>query len=584
MDGKPKSMHSSITWLSLITIPERLSHQLNQWSQNSVTFGHLIKNEFTNMIHVFCFRPCTSVEVNNGGVLSTYAVKQEPDLQQHQQQQQKQQQQLDSCTENSIYVKNESEENDNIPINNGCVCNKADVEINSSSQEQWELKNDSEIVTTGAMVVDEETETADSLVDDEEMETAGPMVDAVDTEEEAKDEYIEIISRSGRKRKIKNFAVIFRDDDDLEGESDHGKVQKDEARQDPDFKMDDFSDEDEHLENDDDDDVEIEQQENDISFHIKCVLCDVICNDNDNYKQHMKVFHADEDREAIYCCGECAVETTNKVQIESHLASYHGITNWKNIPTNLMYSKIRCGECKLLFKGEKVYKEHISACHGNSEIEPIFCCVRCDHETDCKNKMYSHVCNKHGTFIQNDDKRILLHRYTQMKCNACQVIYNGQRDYRNHVKEFHNGTDVKAVFCCLKCDTETDTKTRLMNHYHLHHDHVQCEICGQSFLLADYHRYHKHIHKDQIYSCQHCDKTFKAPYGLKRHIHIVHNSRHFICEWQECHKSFKSAWHLKMHMRLHTGEKPYMCAFCGFICAQKNSYDWHIKSKHKDKT
>ncbi len=29
LDGKPNNMHSSITWLFLITIPERFSHQLN---------------------------------------------------------------------------------------------------------------------------------------------------------------------------------------------------------------------------------------------------------------------------------------------------------------------------------------------------------------------------------------------------------------------------------------------------------------------------------------------------------------------------------------------------------------------------
>ena len=52
------------------------------------------------------------------------------------------------------------------------------------------------------------------------------------------------------------------------------------------------------------------------------------------------------------------------------------------------------------------------------------------------------------------------------------------------------------------------------------------------------------------------------------------------CEFAGCQREFRELKHLKVHRMQHTDERPLSCALCVYTCRQRNSLNWHMKSRH----
>jgi len=52
------------------------------------------------------------------------------------------------------------------------------------------------------------------------------------------------------------------------------------------------------------------------------------------------------------------------------------------------------------------------------------------------------------------------------------------------------------------------------------------------------------------------------------------------CEFPGCRREFRERKHLKVHRMQHTDERPLSCALCTYTCRQRNSLNWHMKSRH----
>ena len=52
------------------------------------------------------------------------------------------------------------------------------------------------------------------------------------------------------------------------------------------------------------------------------------------------------------------------------------------------------------------------------------------------------------------------------------------------------------------------------------------------------------------------------------------------CEFPGCRREFRELKHLKVHRMQHTDERPLSCALCSYSCRQRNSLNWHMKSRH----
>ncbi|CAG7818097.1 unnamed protein product, partial [Allacma fusca] len=89
-----------------------------------------------------------------------------------------------------------------------------------------------------------------------------------------------------------------------------------------------------------------------------------------------------------------------------------------------------------------------------------------------------------------------------------------------------------------------------------------CPYCQKAFRKPSDLIRHIRVHtQEKPYQCELCDKSFAVKSTLKTHARTHCPSKELEC--RTCHKRFSMLSSLKSHERLHTGIKPFTCMQCG---------------------
>ena len=182
---------------------------------------------------------------------------------------------------------------------------------------------------------------------------------------------------------------------------------------------------------------------------------------------------------------------------------------------------------------------------------------------------------------------------SQFFCDDCGLEANNQFDLQSHVMETH-GKEVGEFkdFLCIVCGKGYSSRTGLNNHMLVHSEggppkficpHPGCVARLHSKGALKNHVRRLHLKIQPRWQCQHdgCHRRFDTTSALRAHQVMHCDDRPLACDFPGCDKSFRESKHLRVHCMQHTDERPLKCHLCDYSCRQRNSMNWHMKSKHQ---
>ena len=232
---------------------------------------------------------------------------------------------------------------------------------------------------------------------------------------------------------------------------------------------------------------------------------------------------------------------------------YRGFTrpslpdNQSEAPTETKFHV--CKICKQLFEcAEKMWS------HRLAEHDEIckFYCEQCGYNTDSRTDFDFHLMTSHGK-EPTDAKEYV--------CTWCGKEYSSRHGLKQHSLMKHTEDGPPSYPCPYdKCDSKVQSKQALKQHIQRKHLKSQetnfpCPVEG-------------------------CTRKFDNISTLRSHQMAHSEERPLVCDFPGCDKTFREGKHLKVHKMLHTDEKPLKCHLCYYSCRQRNSMNWHMKSKH----
>lgn len=221
-----------------------------------------------------------------------------------------------------------------------------------------------------------------------------------------------------------------------------------------------------------------------------------------------------------------------------------------SLPTETKFHT--CKICKQLFENEKKMWSHRLAEHD--EICKYYCEV-CGFNTDNRGEYDNHMTLAHGKET-NDTKEFV--------CSWCGREYSSRHGLKQHLLMKHAGDGSPTYPCPYdNCENKTLSKQALKQHIQRRHLKAAQEASGELPCPVEG-----------------CNKTFEGVNSLRSHQASHSEERPLVCDFPGCDKTFREAKHLKVHKMLHTDERPLKCHLCYYSCRQRNSMNWHMKSKH----
>lgn len=325
--------------------------------------------------------------------------------------------------------------------------------------------------------------------------------------------------------------------------------------------------------------------DNKMSGRFSCDLCEKSFLDKYVLKQHMENKHlnivSEQDPNGKYC-GFCQ-KFIFKKNYKEHMKQKH-----KRLKCNLCdkvyfnnytfrshkrFHKVEftCDDCNRKFKEKRTLEQHILRVHLRKASH-----FKCDH------------CGKIMSFFSTLTRHIRTVHQKQYNyaCDVCKKGFANAKLLSDHLAFVHLN---QQNYVCSICNKKFRSKHGLVLHRNGVHGagpRIKCEKCGKSVLHVNY-RKHLKIHEIRPFMCirPFCKYMFfESKEALENHVSAVHDlsqaARLSMYNCDQCDKSYKKPQHLQRHVDIEHLGLLYQCDVCGKKSGRKDYIREHLLKQH----
>ncbi|CAJ0930005.1 unnamed protein product, partial [Mesorhabditis belari] len=233
---------------------------------------------------------------------------------------------------------------------------------------------------------------------------------------------------------------------------------------------------------------------------------------------------------------------------------------------------------------------HLASCSMKKELS----CELCGAQYNKAMNLRVHLLLEHGNRVEQNDSKFA--------CEICNRAFTRSKALQSHIEKHSISDELQ----CTRCRTMFTFKAELNRHLRwsdcaaevIENQLVFCPHCsatipfGEREIHARQHTILRRLSKkptpslplpesftkDRPHLCTICDKRFKRPAELKRHLNKHSGEKSFTCE--QCERAYTHERGLLSHVQRDHNMKRYNCPICGVPFKSAQSMQRHAKAVH----
>lgn len=275
-----------------------------------------------------------------------------------------------------------------------------------------------------------------------------------------------------------------------------------------------------------------------------------------NYKDHMRQKHK------RMKCEICDKAYFNKHSFESHKRSHK--------------VEFTCDDCNRKFKLKRTLEQHILRVHLRKA--PHFKCDHCRKIMSSSSTLIRHIRNVHQ-------------KKYNYACDICEKGFSYAKLLSDHLAFVHLN---QQNYFCSSCNKYFKCNRNLRSHLNrIHRDQpgdqprMKCGKCDRTYLVRLSYQKHLKMHESRPFTCTRpfCKYMFfESKEALENHVSAVHDlsqaARLSMYNCDQCDKSYKTPQHLQRHVDIEHLGLLYQCDVCGKKSGRKDYIREHLLKQH----